>query len=170
LKSAEDFPVKRTTILAAVVFAVVLASLGCGTSDKLSTLTISSKNATGTFEVKGEGGTLQLKVVANYTSGKAVDVTNFSTLSATAIGLDLDGFPLAAPPQTIQISDTAMVTAVQPFDCTFTLTSDPGVTPPSYALTGSYQITASYKGFTSQPTFLGVASATGNGPGAACGP
>ncbi|MGA7906962.1 MAG: hypothetical protein WCA16_06100 [Candidatus Sulfotelmatobacter sp.] len=162
---------KRTIILATALAALVLALTGCGTSDKLSTITLSASGSTGTFDVKGIGGTLQMRVTANYTSGKSVVVTNFSTFAATPEGTLDDGVtPLPTPPQTITISATGMVTAVDPPVCTFNVTSPAGVTPASYALSGDYKIVATYKGFQSQPAFLGVASAVGDGPNGACGP
>lgn len=160
---------KRKQILAAFLGAAVLLSLsGCGTSDKMVSVTLSSDGSAGFFEIKGEGGILQLKATANYTSGKTVDVTNWSVYTATPIGTDLNFVALSAPPQTMTISPTGLLTAVQPFVCTFTNVGSS--TTPSYALTGSYQITVTYKGITSQPVFIGVASATGDGPGGACGP
>jgi hypothetical protein len=161
--------VKRKQILAAFLGAVVLLSFsGCGTSDKMTSLTLSSAGNGGFFEVKGEGGLLQLAATANYTSGKTVDVTNWVKYTVTPIGNDLSGAALPAPPLDITISPTALLTAVQPFVCTFHNAGT--VTTPSYVLTGSYQITGTYKGITSQPVFIGVASQAGDGPGGACGP
>jgi hypothetical protein len=156
-------------ILAAVLgAAVLLVSSGCGTSDKLASITLSSAGNAGFFEIQGEGGVLQLQATANYTSGKTVDVTNWAVYTATPIGFDSTGAPLAAPPSTMTMSPTGLLTAVQPFVCTFT---NVGTTDsPAYALIGSYQITVTYKGITSQPVFIGVASATGDGPNSACGP
>lgn len=160
---------KRTHILAAFLGALLLITSGCGTSDKVSSITISASGATGTFEVKGAGGTLQLAVTANYTSGKIVDVTNFSTYATTPTGTDDRGAPLPPSPQTLSINATGMATAVPPFVCTFVDTT-PNATA-SWALSGSYQVIATYKGMSSQPAFIGVASATGvTDPTGACGP
>jgi hypothetical protein len=161
--------VKRKQILAAFLGAAVLLSLsGCGTSDKMTSVTLSSAGSGGFFEVKGEGGLLQLVATANYTSGKTVVVTTWTTYTVQPIGTDLTGAILPPPPQNITISPTALLTAVQPFVCTFHNAGTP--TTPSYVLTGSYQITGTYKGITSQPVFIGVASQSGDGPGGACGP
>ncbi|MBZ5681940.1 MAG: hypothetical protein LAO24_17720 [Acidobacteriia bacterium] len=162
---------KRKHVLAAILGAAVLLSLsGCGTSDKMVSVTLSSAGSAGFFEVKGEGGVLQLKATANYTSGKLVDVTNWVTYTVTPTGFDLTGAALNAPPLTMTISPTGLVTAVQPFVCTFTDLNQTGTGNPSWALVGSYQITATYKGVVSQPVFVGVASATGNAPDGSCGP
>jgi hypothetical protein len=156
-------------ILAAVLgAATLLVSSGCGTSDKLASITLSSSGNAGFFEIQGEGGILQLVATANYTSGKTVDVTNFAVFTATPVGDTLSNGPLQAPPNTMTMSPTGLMTAVQPFVCTFT---NVGTTDaPAYALVGSYQVTVTYKRITSQPVFIGVASRTGDGPSGACGP
>jgi hypothetical protein len=162
--------VKRINILAALLIALSLISTGCGTSDKLASVTVSSKAASsgGFFNLAGEGGTLQLAATANYTSGKTVDITNFVTYTVTPQG-DGNNGALLAPPNTVTINATGLMTAVTPFDCSWT--DDPaGATPPSWLLTGSYQVVANYRGMVSQPVFVGVGSASGNGPGGACGP
>ncbi|MGA8764080.1 MAG: hypothetical protein WB562_14535 [Candidatus Sulfotelmatobacter sp.] len=162
---------KLTTILAAVLAALALILSGCGTSDSLESVTLSSSAASsgGFFNLAGEGGTLQLKANANYTSGKSVDVTNFVTYTVTPQGADENGAALPPPPNTVTISPTGLMTAVTPFACTWT-DDPPGFTPPSWLLTGSYQIVATYRNLDSQPVFVGVGSASGNGPGGTCGP
>jgi hypothetical protein len=164
--------VKQSRILAALLVALLLIASGCGTSDSLSTLTVTStaSSSGGFFNLKGEGGTLQLKTVANYTSGKSVDVTNWAKYTVTTTGTDESGAALQAPPNTVTINATGLMTAVTPFDCSWTDTTPPPATSPTWFLTGSYQVTANYHGKTSQPVFVGVASAGGNGPGGACGP
>jgi hypothetical protein len=166
--------VKRTNILAALLVVLLLITSGCGTSDSLSTLTVSSKAASsgGFFNLKGEGGTLQLIVNANYTSGKTVDVTNWATyvVALTPNSVNVNGSTLQTPPSTVTINATGMMAAVTPFDCSWHDSTPPPATAPTWFLTGSYQITATYHGKTSQPVFVGVASAAGDGPGGACGP
>ncbi len=178
---------KRTNILAAIAVTLSLICSGCGTSDSVKSITLSGVG-TGTFEVYGEGGTQQLMVTANYNSGKMVDVTNQSTFVATATGYFVAGdgsqSPLpdpytsyngmsGTPPTTIEISTTGLVTAVQPFVCTFVITSGTSSTV-TYGVSGSYQIIATYKGMQSNAQFLPVASADVYNPnnvsGATCGP
>ncbi len=163
---------KRTNILAALLVVLLLITSGCGTSDSLSTLTVSSAagSSGGFFNLKGEGGTLQLTVSANYTSGKSVVVTNWAKYTVTPTGFSESGGTLQAPPNTVTINATGLMTAVTPFDCSWTDTTPPPAATPTWFLTGSYQVTADYHGKTSQPVFVGVASASGNGPGGACGP
>jgi hypothetical protein len=163
--------VKRTGILALI--ALTMLSLGCGDPavGKLQTITLTaSANSTGGFyNLYGEGGTLQLSATGNYSSTASKSITNLVTYTVTETGTDLNGAALSAPPLTITVSTTGLVTAVSPFICTWEDVT-PSSTTPSWFLTGSYEITATYNGVTSQPVYLGVASAAGNGPGDACGP
>ncbi len=178
---------KRTNILAAIAVTLSLICSGCGTSDSVKSITLSGVGS-GTFEVYGEGGTQQLVVIANYNSGKMIDVTNQSTFVATPTGYFVagDGSQNAlpdpytsyngisgTPPTTIEISATGLVTAVQPFVCTFVITSGTASTP-TYGVSGSYQIVATYKGMQSNAQFLPVASADVYNPNdiadATCGP
>lgn len=165
---------KRTNILAAFLLALLLISSGCGTSDSVKSITLTATGASsgGFFNLVGEGGTLQLAATANYNSGKAVPVTNSVTYTVTPLCCDLAGGDLAAPPNTATINATGLMTAVTPFDCTWTdlPIASPPTSPANWSLTGSYQIVATYKGMASQPVFVGVGSADGNGPGGACGP
>jgi len=183
--------VKATKILAAATITLALICSGCGASDSVKSITLTGTSTASTsapFEVFGEGGTAQMQVIANYNSGKTVDVTAQSTFTATATGYFLDGsgndFPMpdpytayngmsGTPPTTIEISATGLVTAVQPFLCSYVITSGTATTV-SYAVSGSYQIIATYKGMQSNAQFLPVASATVYNPnnvtGASCGP
>ena len=158
---------KRTHILATLLSALLLITSGCGTSDKVASLTISDGSSSLT-NLAGIGGTLQLKVTANYTSGKLVDVTNWAVYTAVPEQTDDNNIPLPSPPQTVTISPTGLVTAVEPAACTWTNLGT--VQTPSWFLTGDYMITATYKGFTSQPIFIGVASAASNSGDGTCGP
>ncbi len=154
-----------------------LGLLGCGTSNKLQTVTLSVSGSSGLFNIKGEGGTLQLKATGNYSSGKTHDLTNVVTYTMTPIGNEILSLgpttytPLPAPPQTATISKTGMLTAVAPFACSWH-DAEPDVTQnkPAWFLAGSYQVVATYQGVVSQPVFVGVASSAGDGPSNACGP
>ena len=163
---------KRTIFMAALAGAITLLSFGCGGTNHLQSITLTASGSSGTFEVKGEGGTLQLKATGNISNGGTKDITGQVRYTVTAVGNALNPaggtMPLAAPPQTLLTSTTGLATAVSPFVCTFTQVGTN--TPPTYALVGSYQVVASMDGVASQPVFIAVASATGNGPGSACGP
>lgn len=146
-----------------------LISSGCGTSDYLQTVTLSATTAStggGLYNLSGWGGTLQLVVTANYHSGKQVPVTNSVTYAVTAQGVDDTGAALQAPPNTVTINTTGMMTAVNPPVCTWA--NEGTSTTPAWVLTGSYQVVATYRGIASQPVFVGVASAAGTG--GQCGP
>jgi len=172
--------VKHRTLLA--VFLTALAVLGlssCATTNHLQTLTMTATTPAltgGFFNLQGEGGTLQLKVWANYSDKGTLDVTNqsvYTIIVTPTNSQDAFGFQLPNPPNTVQLDKTGLLTAVTPFDCTWvdTGTAD----KPAWFLSGSYQITATYKGVTSQPVYVGVASSagdnsSGNNPSFLCGP
>lgn len=165
---------KRTNILATLLVGFLLISGGCGTSDSLKSITIGSAGTTGSvFNLKGADGTLQLTVTANYLSGKAVDVTNFSTYTVTTVGVDENTQQPLPPygPTTVPISTTGLMTAVAS-QCTWVdLPLSAPSKPPQWAYTGYYQVVANYRGLVSQPIAIGVGSATDNqSPVGGCGP
>ncbi len=158
-----------------VLAAVTLLSTSCGTSDKVASVSITAAGTSGVVNLAGLGGTLQLQVTANYTSGKIVDETNWSTYSVTPSGFDYTGVALPAPPNDISVNATGMLTATAPGVCTWTdLTAGSGSssTTPAWAITGYYIIIATYKGMQSQPLYIPVASAANLQTGAdgECGP
>jgi len=173
---------KRTSaVLALLVAAVSLLSISCGTSDYVKSLTLSAAGATsgGTYNLNGVDGTLQLTVTANYNSGKTLDVTNASTYTVTTQGVDQTGAALPAfGPTSVTINSTGMMTTIEDI-CTWqdilvqsSPTTPPApASPPIWALLGYYQVTATYRNFTSQPIGVGVGSATStNSPDGGCGP
>ena len=155
---------KRTKILATFLGIISLLSTGCGTSDKIGSVSMQVVGASGAgvVDLKGLGGTLQLAVSANYTSGKIIDQTHFATYTVTAEGVDNNTkLPLPAPPMTFTINSTGMITAVDPAVCTwFSTTGDPKTG--GWAFTGDYKIVATYHGFSSNPVFIPIASAASN--------
>lgn len=146
-----------------------LGLLGCGTTNHLQTITLTAAGTTGTVEVKGIGGTLQVKATGNYSSGQTHDLTHVVTYVITPTGTDVNsGLALPTPPQGATLSSTGLVTAVLPGVCSFKYAK--ASTPPAYSLTGSYQVIATFGGISSQPMYVAMASATGDGPSSACGP
>ena len=118
----------------------------------------------GTFNLVGIGGTLQLLATGNYSSTKTKDLTNLVTYTIVVDpvnNVDAFDFGLLDPPQTITLSATGLLTAVEPAVCTWVDVS-PDPTKPSWAISGDYEITATFQGVTSQPVFIAVASAAGN--------
>jgi hypothetical protein len=160
----------RTKFIGALSMALAFAGLlGCGTSNHLQSITLTAGSTTGTVEVKGIGGTLQLVATGNYSSGKTHDLSHVVTYTVTPTGTDVNtGGPLPTPPLGASISPTGLITAELPAVCTFTYAT--GSTPPAYSLTGSYQVVATFEGIVSQPMYIAMASATGDGPSGACGP
>ncbi len=134
----------------------------------------------GTLEVKGVGGTLQLYAWGNYSSGKTAlldnrNVTwNIVLTPGASAWTGVMGDPNAAPPQTIQLTQNGLMTAVTPFACSFVNVAIAPATTPSWALQGTYTITTTYQGMTSSPAYVAVASdagiASSTNPTGACGP
>jgi len=179
--------VKSTKFLATILGAALLASSGCGVSDSIKSLLLTSSGAnnSGFYNLPGVDATVQLKVFAVYHSGKQIDVTNDSTWNVTPVGCataadgsnqgalcSLGGTLPPYGPDTVPINKTGLMTGIVGL-CTWTAVLDPTtgkpVTPASWEYTGYYQTTASYRGFTSQPVGIGVGVvASPNAPG--CGP
>jgi hypothetical protein len=157
--------VKRKTLIAALGCALLATGLvGCGATNKLQTITLTAGGGSGFFDVKGEGGTLQLKATGNYSNSKTRDLTNsvIYTITPSEGSLDAFGFALSNPPLTVTLSGTGLVTAVEPFTCTWVDMEPDPAKAPAWALSGSYKVTATFQGVTSQPVFVGVASSAGN--------
>jgi len=176
--------VKRTRIAATLLVAIALFSISCGSEDKIASVAMGVVTTggvgTGTYNLIGLGGTLQLAVLANYTSGKQIDETNFSTFTIVPEGYycvafsDLTtcaadsafnmptpppaGTTVPTPPQGgITVSSTGMVTAVDPGICSWVNLGT--LTQPGWAYTGWYEITATYRGFKSNIVAIPVGSA-----------
>jgi hypothetical protein len=175
---------KRISFVALLLAAIALLTTSCGTSDYLESLTLSSNGAAagGFYNLAGVDGTLQLVVTANYHSGKMIDVTNNSTFAmvptgtiySTADGTYPAGGPLPAPgPNTVTVNTTGLMTGIAQI-CTWVdaTTTTNGVTTPDnpaeWEYTGYYQVTATYRNFTSQPVGIGMGIAVSNTAG--CGP
>ena len=135
----------------------------------------------GTLEVKGVGGTLQLYAWGNYSDGKHKLLNGVGGVAyqiaitpGSAAWTGVLGDPNANPPQTLELSPNALLTAVTPFACTFINEAVPPATAPAWALDGTYSVTVTYSGFTSAPAFVAVASEAGiadtTNPTGACGP
>jgi len=166
--------VKRTNVLAALLVALSLISTGCGTSDYVQSVQLSTTGASsgGFFNLVGADGTLQLVTTKIYHSGRAVPVTNSVTYTVTTVGVDANlGQPLPAyGPTTVPIDATGLMTAVEAL-CTWDNTANPPTGTPLWVYTGYYQVTATYHGMVSQPVAIGVGSATSaSSETGGCGP
>ena len=165
-------------MLACVALAVSLVGCGAfkGDTNDLESIQLSTSNAAesapGTLNLDGEGATVQLYVWGNYKNGlpRLENDTAVSYQITIAAGsyatAGYMGDPNANPPQTVQLSSPAgLLTAITPWACTWEDADGKGG---HWNLTGSYQVTATYKGFTSPPVFVGVGSAAVDQYG--CGP
>jgi hypothetical protein len=164
--------VKHTRILAALLGIVTLLTTSCGVSDKIASVSMTAVGITGSgvINLQGLGSTIQLHVTANYTSGKQIDQTNFVTYTVTPEGIDDTGALLPSPPQTLDINKTGMIFSVKPAVCVW---KNVGTTQtPSWFYQGDYKIVATYRGFTSNPVFVPIASSddTIAGQVGQCGP
>jgi hypothetical protein len=178
--------VNRKTLFAALACALLVFSmLGCGTSNHLQSIQLSTSNTSevpmGTLDLKGVGGTLQLYAWANYSSGKQLLLNNRDVTYKIVITpgsnawTGVMGDPNANPAQTVQLlAPSGLLTAVTPFACTWINTAVAPATAPAWAIDGTYSVTATYLGLTSPPAFVVVASAAGitdtTNPTGACGP
>ncbi len=211
---AEDFlywrysAVNRKTLVAALACALLaLSTLGCQTDNHLQSITLNVSQVNGApvtgeggfVTLQGNGGTLQLQAIGNYSNGKTLDVTSKSTFTAIVDPIhDVDAFgntllppcqtPAcpnpSSPPYTagtLAWDSTGLITAVEPATCTWIneaplVNGEPGT--PAWFYTGDYVITATFEGITSQPIYIPIASSGGNqyydgqenNPSGACGP
>jgi hypothetical protein len=182
--------VNRKTLFPALACALLVFSmLGCGTSNHLQSIQLSTSNSAetppGTLDLKGIGGTLQVYAWGNYSSGGKKLLNNVNVVYNIAITADnpfaVDPgtggtYLLDAPPLTVELSTTGLLTAVSPSACTwFNSAAGTPAKVPAWSMVGSYSVTATYSGLTSPPVFVAVASAPGvfdanNNPTGACGP
>ena len=182
----------RTTLFAALLCALlVFVMLGCGATNNLQSITLGARlinglaptGQAGFFTLEGNGGTIQLQAIGNYSNGKTKDLTSqvtYTMMVDPVHNVDVYNNVLPAPPQTAQISVSGLVTAVEPATCTWMdVSSDP--TKPSWFYSGDYVVTATIEGITSQPVYIPVASSAGspvypypsgfaNNPTDQCGP
>jgi len=169
--------VKRTTFIYTVATVLAMfALLGCGTTNKLQSVELSPTGDGGFINLQGEGSKIQFTAIAKYTNAQGYDMTNKVTYTVTAIGDDAFGDPLPAPPMNVLMSPNGLITAVEPFVCTWVDLNAPGDQDPSsglqpaWFLAGSYRVVATFKGVASNPVYVAVASQAGNGPNGQCGP
>jgi len=167
--------VKRTILLATLFAAALFILLpGCG-DPAIGTLQSISLTASNT-DLYGEGGIAQLTATGNYTSKATKTLNGNVTYTLTPVGYTEEGAALPATsatnPQTVSVSITGLVTAIAPFVCTWHNYGT--TTTPSWALTGSYEVVATFQNVTSNPVYMAVASAVGEPAPSAdngqCGP
>ena len=161
---------KRISILAGLIAVMAFSLSSCGGTPAIGNLRSITLLASPSTNLVGEGGTVQLQAIGVYSTSDQLDITRRVTFTATPIGVDDQDNPMLAPPNTATVNVTGLVTAVAPFVCSWVDTTPAGATATWY-VSGSYQITATYNGITSQPVFISVASAAGStDPKGGCGP
>jgi hypothetical protein len=170
----EVWQVKPKTFFSACATAVALLCLaGCGSYDlKSIELTPSGTN------LKGIGSQISLKATGNYSNFTSKDLTqrvtyNVTVTTSTPPSVDAFGGALPTPPAGIQLIPGPMLTAVTPAVCTWDNANTSTTGTPAWVITGSYTVTATFSGVTSNPVYISVASAAGNGAGntaGQCGP
>jgi hypothetical protein len=173
--------VNRKTLFAALACALLVFSmLGCGATNHLQSITLQASSINGTpttsqpgfYDVVGDGSTVQLQAMGNYTNGQSKDITSqvtFQLIVDPNYTKNAYGGSLLAPcvgacqsgQGTAQLSVTGLVTAVEPATCTWV---DPVPAPgvATWYFVGAYQATASTQGITSQPVYIPLASQAGN--------
>ncbi len=190
--------VNRKTLFAALACAsLILSMLGCGQTNDLKSIQLSSSNSSvsppGTLDLQGEGATAQVYVWGNYSNGKqkllnAVGDVAFQVAITPGCVDQFDDALLppcqtpdcpnpASPPYTagsVSYDANGLLTAVPPFICTWVNSAQPPATTPAWGLSGSYTLTATYAGFTTPPVYVAVASEAGitntTNPTGECGP
>jgi hypothetical protein len=165
--------VKRKNILAAMLVTLSLISTGCGTSDYVQSIQLTSTGSSsgGFFNLVGADGTLQLLTNTVYHSGKTVPVTTSVTYQVTTVGTQYDQVTPLPPygPDTVPINATGLMTAKAAL-CTWINTAPAGQ-PAIWEYTGYYEVTSTYHGMVSQPVAIGVGSAADpNSASGGCGP
>jgi hypothetical protein len=173
--------VNRTTLFAALACALLVFSmLGCGATNHLQSITLQASSINGTatttqpgfYNIVGDGSTIQLQAMGNYSNGQTKDITSqvtFQLIVDPNYTQNANGGTLLPPcvgscqsgQGTAEISVTGLVTAIEPATCTWI---DPVPAPgaASWFFIGAYQATASALGITSQPIYIPIASAAGN--------
>ncbi|MGD0213661.1 MAG: hypothetical protein ABSB87_10545 [Terriglobales bacterium] len=142
---------------------------------------------TGTVSIGINGalaGPVQLYTWGNYSNGKSKLLTGEGVVYQIVPDPDTfqavnpgDGslYPLAAPPETMELSVTGLLTAVDPSACSWFNGASGTASSPDWSMTGAYLVTATYSGLTTPPVYVAVASAPGvfnanSNPTGACGP
>jgi len=168
--------VNLKTLFAALACALLVFSmLGCGTTNHLQSIQLSKSNTSETpmngLNVPGISSTLQLYVWENRSNGQAVLLHGAGVAYQIKLDpnnfLDAFGQVLPAPPQVLSLSTTGLITAINPAVCTWVdvariIPPATAAPPPSWELSGSYDVTATFGGLTTPPVNIGVASAGGN--------
>lgn len=166
--------------------------LGCGTNNKLQSIQLNAalingvapSSQSGFTTLQGNGGTIQLQAIGSYSDDTTKDITNavtYTVIVDPTYNADVFGNTLVPPCQapkcpnpssppysqgTVEYSQTGLLTAVEPATCTWVdvaPVTTPGTAPtPAWYYVGDYIVTATYRGVTSQPFYVPIASSAGS--------
>ncbi len=166
----------RKTLFAALACALaVFGMLGCGQSNNLKSIQLSTSNTSETpgsaLNLPGITNQIQLYTWGNYSDGKqklldSVGGVTYSIVVDPSHFVDAFGNTLPAPPQMVELSTTGLITAADPGTCTWV--DEAAVTPtnptptPAWAMSGYYDVTATYQGLTTPPVAVALAVTAGN--------
>jgi hypothetical protein len=165
----------RRIIHSALLCGVAMLFVNCGSSSHLQSIQVTTPSSAEGFDVIGLGGTIQLIATATYSDGHTKDVTDGATyqISITPDSTDEYGDALPTPPQGLEVGPTGLLSAEYPGVCTW-VNLTPAGSSASWATSGSYTITATYKNVTSPAVYVAVASAPGivslSNANGVCGP
>ena len=175
---------KRTNIFAALGCALLVFSLvGCGSTNKLQSITLSVvqingvvvTGAGGTVNLQGDGTTMQLQAIGQSSNSTTSNLTNKVTYTVIVdpnYTKTYTGEALLPPCQapacpnpssppftsgTVEYNQTGLITAVEPAVCTWVQNGT------GWFFQGAYQVTATLDGVTSNPVTIPVASESGPG-------
>jgi hypothetical protein len=173
--------VNRQTLFCALACALLVFSMGCGSTNNLQSITLSVSNTdanAGTAFVLNPGSPVQMYTWGNYSSGKQKLLFGNNLayqIASTPFGHAESGTfgdPNATPPQTVQLSADGQLTPITPPACSYVDVATTG-TSPAFQTTGWYIVTATYLGHTTPPGAVYMATAglpaTTTNPTGECG-
>jgi hypothetical protein len=174
--------VNRQTLFSALACALLVFSMGCGSTNNLQSITLSVSNTdanAGTGFVLNPGSPVQMYTWGNYSSGKQKLLYGNNLayqIASTPFGFAETGTfgdPNATPPQTVQLSADGQLTPIAPPACSYVDVATTG-TSPAFQTTGWYIVTATYLGHTTPPGAVYMATeglpSTKTNPTGECGP
>ena len=120
--------VNRQTLFCALACALLVFSMGCGSTNNLQSITLSVSNTdanAGTGFVLNPGSPVQMYTWGNYSSGKQKLLFGNNLayqIASTPFGHAESGTfgdPNATPPQTVQLSADGQLTPITPPACSY---------------------------------------------------
>ncbi len=186
----------RKSLFTALTCALLVFSmLGCGASNKLQSVQISTSNLTEAntsgLTLPGMSYQLQLYTWANYSNGKSLllhgEGVTYKVVLDPIYNVDAFFDPLPTnPAEVMALSATGNITSQGTAYCTWVDTAQVTPTTPApvygWAVSGQYDVTATFQGITSPPVAIALSDTGGsaefppgdpanlNNPDGLCGP